>query len=367
MKICVVGLALALCCLAQIEDSPSARLRFVEQANKQPDIKAFGIFRAGNDQDVRNLILDLDPKRFGLTAGYANDPAGRGQIERSIITSQFQRPLCTVGFRTLHINWGSAFGWDIRLDCNKDEKPAGSQAASPVIPSAAPASGSPKQTEILTNSDVTAMVKAGLPSDVIVAKVTSTACRFQLDANGLITLKQASVPDQIIRAMFAKNCSESAANSSDGPSPSHNALAEAAPQAPVSRQTGRVKGVLTYYFNTNYGNKPDVGALVALIQGYVQIPQDEFVIMLQFFNQLNIGSQEYKNVKYTVADGNGNFEIDDIDAGEYTLVIQSRHVHGSSGGRVLKKDAGDRVESRSIKVQPGQTVDASYDFGISAF
>lgn len=364
MKLCVVGLLLVQCCLGQSEGSPSARLRFVEQANKQPDINALGTFRAGGDQDVHNLILDVDPKRFGFHAGYAVD---RAQVERAIVTPQFQRPLCTVGFRTLHINWGSAIGWDFSLDCNKDVTPTGTQAVSSVIQSTAPASGRVTQTEILTNSDVTAMVKGGLSADIVVAKVTGAACRFQLDADGLIALKQAGVSDQIIRAMLAKDCSESSSNSSGAPPPSHNALAEASPQALVSRQTGRVKGVLTYYFNTNYGDRPDVGALVALIQGYVQIPQDEFVIMLQFFNQVNIGSQEYKNVKYTAADGNGNFEIDDIDAGEYTLVIRSQHVHGSSGGRVLKRDAGGRVESRSIRVQAGQTVDTSHDFGISAF
>ena len=119
MKTCVVGLVLALCCLGQIEDSPSARLRFVEQM--QVAASEVGTLRAGDDKDVRTLIVDIDPKRFGFPPGYAD----RNEIERDLLTpfSARMRPsLCKVGFRTLHTNWGSVLSWDFRLDCSENQE-----------------------------------------------------------------------------------------------------------------------------------------------------------------------------------------------------------------------------------------------------
>jgi hypothetical protein len=122
MKICTVGLMLALCCLAQIEDSPSGRLRLVEQL--QVAASELGTLRPGDDKDVRTLIVDIDPKRFGFPPGYAD----RSEIERDLLipfSSMIRPSLCKVGFRTLHTNWGSVLGWDFRLDCSENqEKPA---------------------------------------------------------------------------------------------------------------------------------------------------------------------------------------------------------------------------------------------------
>lgn len=73
--------------------------------------------------------------------------------------------------------------------------------------------------EILTNSAVIALVKAGLSSDVIITKVNGTGCSFQLNADGLIALKQAGVADQVIRVMLAKNCEASRSSNSSLPSP----------------------------------------------------------------------------------------------------------------------------------------------------
>jgi len=68
--------------------------------------------------------------------------------------------------------------------------------------------------EMLTNLTVMELVKVGLPSDVIIKKINDSACRFQRDANGLIALKQATVPDEVIRAMLVKRCDEPDTNSS---------------------------------------------------------------------------------------------------------------------------------------------------------
>jgi tetratricopeptide (TPR) repeat protein len=80
----------------------------------------------------------------------------------------------------------------------------------------APAETNP---EMLTNSTVVAMAQAGVPSDVVLTKVKSAPCRFKLDADSLIALKKAHVPDDVIRAMIARNCIESMSGNAFPPSP----------------------------------------------------------------------------------------------------------------------------------------------------
>jgi hypothetical protein len=77
----------------------------------------------------------------------------------------------------------------------------------PGINSQGPGTSAPeKPRETLVNADVITLAKAGLPADVLISKINSTGCRFQLDVEGLLALKQATVPDQVVRAMLARNC-----------------------------------------------------------------------------------------------------------------------------------------------------------------
>jgi len=59
-----------------------------------------------------------------------------------------------------------------------------------------------KNIETLTNADILSLAKAKLPGTVIVAKIRSSPCRFDLSANALIQLKQGGVPDDVIVAMM---------------------------------------------------------------------------------------------------------------------------------------------------------------------
>ncbi|MGH2669511.1 MAG: hypothetical protein ACRDH5_10455, partial [bacterium] len=69
-----------------------------------------------------------------------------------------------------------------------------------VAPIAAQENG---HTEILTNASVIEMVTAKLPKDIILAKLQSTANRFDVSATGLVTLNNAKVPKDLIKAMMA--------------------------------------------------------------------------------------------------------------------------------------------------------------------
>jgi hypothetical protein len=56
--------------------------------------------------------------------------------------------------------------------------------------------------EILTNDKVIAMVKAGLPSSVIINKIRTSKTDFNTSTDELIRLKQENVAEQVINAMI---------------------------------------------------------------------------------------------------------------------------------------------------------------------
>jgi hypothetical protein len=71
-------------------------------------------------------------------------------------------------------------------------------------------------SEILTNDKVITMVKAGLPSSIIVNKIHASKTAFNTSTDELIRLKQEKVPDEIINAMVDASSGASAAKSSSG-------------------------------------------------------------------------------------------------------------------------------------------------------
>lgn len=58
------------------------------------------------------------------------------------------------------------------------------------------------QQEVLTNDDVIKMVKAELGEELVLLKVQTTPADFDLSIDGLILLKEASVPESVIKAMY---------------------------------------------------------------------------------------------------------------------------------------------------------------------
>jgi len=68
----------------------------------------------------------------------------------------------------------------------------------------------------LDNDSVIKMVKAGLSEDVIVSAITNQPGSYQLDADHLIDLKTAGVPDKVMAAMVARNSGAAMAPSNSG-------------------------------------------------------------------------------------------------------------------------------------------------------
>lgn len=70
------------------------------------------------------------------------------------------------------------------------------------------------QDEVVTNSEVITLTKAGLDKAVIINKINTSKTNFNLSTDELIKLKQAGVTDEVVHAMLtAKNGGASAAPS----------------------------------------------------------------------------------------------------------------------------------------------------------
>lgn len=132
--------------------------------------------------------------------------------------------------------------------------------------------------------------------------------------------------------------------------------------------TGHIRGTLTYYFNSNYGSRPDVGSQIWLMRGYIEISSGAF--FFGYPDQIVVDKARYCSVAHTIADGNGVFELGEVQPGDYTLLIQSNHTKGTPGfgtAAVTMRDIGGRVVTFPISLSPGQTIDKSWDFGVSTF
>jgi len=73
---------------------------------------------------------------------------------------------------------------------------------SPSIAAQAPAES---KLDSLTNADVVKLTKAKLEDDVIIDKIKSSACRFDMSTDALIVLKEAGVSDRVIQAMLERS------------------------------------------------------------------------------------------------------------------------------------------------------------------
>jgi hypothetical protein len=94
-------------------------------------------------------------------------------------------------------------------------RPAAAQASmSEAIPHAAPTK--------LENADIVDMVKAGLPEEIIIAKVQGTPGNFDTSPTALTALKTSQVPNAVILAMVKKSSPTNNNEERSATSPSAN-------------------------------------------------------------------------------------------------------------------------------------------------
>jgi hypothetical protein len=57
-------------------------------------------------------------------------------------------------------------------------------------------------SSILTNDDVVKMAKAGLGDDLVISKIRSSQCAFNLETDAIIALKEVGVSNAILGEMM---------------------------------------------------------------------------------------------------------------------------------------------------------------------
>lgn len=151
--------------------------------------------------------------------------------------------------------------------------------------------------------------------------------------------------------------------------------ASQAPSAAAQAQgTGRIQGTLTYFFSFHVGNKPDNGSKVWLVKDHADLPIDQNFAGAATNLGTSGNPQQYAAIQYSIADDNGNFQMLDVPAGEYTLILQSAHTKGAlkdkrnifGRGKPDLRDSNGRIEFLYVVVKPGETADGSKDFGPDA-
>ena len=85
-----------------------------------------------------------------------------------------------------------------------------------------PAKATAAHAETLTNSGVIALTGAGLSPELIVAKMESSACTFDLSTNGLVALKKAGVNDAVLQAMMSRGSGKVGSTAKPKPGPTTN-------------------------------------------------------------------------------------------------------------------------------------------------
>ena len=61
------------------------------------------------------------------------------------------------------------------------------------------------QSEVLTNAEIVEMTKAGLSQKVILEKIKSSVCEFDVSAKSLIELKKSGVDEEVISEIIEKS------------------------------------------------------------------------------------------------------------------------------------------------------------------
>ena len=83
-----------------------------------------------------------------------------------------------------------------------------------------------QKAEVLTNKTITDLVQAGLDDAIIVSKIESSPCKFDLSTAALVALKKEKVSSDIIKEMMAKTQGKSPVKLDVAPTPAPVAAKE---------------------------------------------------------------------------------------------------------------------------------------------
>lgn len=179
----------------------------------------------------------------------------------------------------------------------------------------------PIKSDLLTNKNVIDLHKAGLGDEIILAKIASSKCSFDLSTDALVDLKSKGVSSEVIKAMMNKNELPAAGSNSGGSSASSSSYTPELVNYVYIIQKGQqsmqpleksVAGKRT----KNYGIKGVVLLQVEGASSGVQIPAENVDYFI-----INTGGSNLPDLTlYTLKASKSNREVESMSVGTFSGV-----------------------------------------------
>jgi len=191
-------------------------------------------------------------------------------------------------------------------------------------------------------------------NDAIVSMEASPAESLRLQPLHVIALVVVVIA-VFFAGLFVGRHTGGASASSAQPSAASQAVAPShlglpLPSATPVVGTSSIRGILVYYFNSNFGNKPDAGARVYLVRGEIPAPSTNVALR-------TVAEQAFRQ---TIADGQGAYQFSNLPPGTYSVLLQSSHSKGSE-----EPDLQGKLHHKVLVLQEGEGADVSHDFGMT--
>lgn len=112
-------------------------------------------------------------------------------------------------------------------------------------------------------------------------------------------------------------------------------------------QTGTLKGVVTYYFNENYGDKPDIGSKVYIINKDFSEIENKFNELSKF--QIEIKNLEINKLFYNKIDSGLNKKVDSLNhLIEFTFPMPTKNFRNQKKS-IIEEKIQNRIKISEIE------------------
>ena len=226
--------------------------------------------------------------------------------------------------------------------------------------------------QALTNNDIVRLVQAKLPDSIVLAKIKSSTCNFDITTDGLIRLKQAGVSEAVLQAMVdvmtptaPPEAAENPSALSSSESAPENAPQKASENAPENAQSKQAP-TLTEAIVANWN---DVGLrLVTMAEDW---PEDKYSYRLapamRTFQQviLHIAGSNYDMInrmtKSKVGDGRNDPPVSEYATKAATVAFLKKSV---ADGAAEVRRQGDEGAVNLLEYWDGYTEHMGEHYGL---